>query len=180
MWVGKQKWKQRERDREGKQVNANRKQELALINRKVSTDSKKCVTFHDFSLGTFEDSLYILAQNIRNNYIPYEEYEVPWISALCGYWFLCHCNRFTDNANYQPKLHSFEMLPSKSLICTSVSGKLWSTGAFRDSGAGARLGNFWKKWVRMRQDSAIKKLLKIFLQYMFNILLSILLVFHII
>ena len=85
MWVGKQKWKQRERDREGKQVNANRKQELALINRKVSTDSKKCVTFHDFSLGTFEDSLYILAQNIRNNYIPYEEYEVPWISALCGY-----------------------------------------------------------------------------------------------
>ena len=75
MWVGKQKWKQRERDREGKQVNANRKQELALINRKVSTDSKKCVTFHDFSLGTFEDSLYILAQNIRNNYIPYEEYK---------------------------------------------------------------------------------------------------------
>ena len=37
MCEGKQKWKQRERDREGKQVNANRKQELALINRKVST-----------------------------------------------------------------------------------------------------------------------------------------------
>ena len=32
MWEGKQKWKQRERDREGKQVNANKKQELALIN----------------------------------------------------------------------------------------------------------------------------------------------------
>lgn len=30
-------------------------------------------------------------------------------------------------ANYQPKLHSFEMLPSKSLICTGVSGRalLW-------------------------------------------------------
>ena len=42
---------------------------------------------------------------------------------------------------------------------------LWSTGAFRDSGAGAGagLGNFWKRWVRVRQDSAIKKLLKIFL-----------------
>ena len=26
-------------------------------------------------------------------------------------------------ANYQPKLHSFEMLPSKSLICTGVSGR---------------------------------------------------------
>ena len=40
-----------------------------------------------------------------------------------------------------------------------------STGAFRDSGAGAGagLGNFWKRWVRVRQDSAIKKLLKIFL-----------------
>ena len=67
---------------------------------------------------------------------------------------------------------------------TLVIKILWSTGAFRDSGAGAGagagLGNFWKKWVRVRQDSAIKKLLKIFLQYMFNILLSILLVFHII
>ena len=63
-----------------------------------------------------------------------------------------------------------------------LASNLWSTGAFRDSGAGAdaRLGNFWKKWVRVRQDSAIKKLLKIFLQYMFNILLSILLLFHII
>ena len=56
--------KQRERDREGKQVNANRKQELALINRKVSTDSDKCATFHDFSLGTFEDSLYFRALNV--------------------------------------------------------------------------------------------------------------------
>ena len=50
LWEGKQKWKQRERDKEGKQVNANRKQELALINRKVSTYSDKCATFHDFSL----------------------------------------------------------------------------------------------------------------------------------
>ena len=40
---------------------------------------------------------------------------------------------------------------------------LWSMGAFRDSGAGAGLGNFWKRWVRVRRDSAIKKLLKIFL-----------------
>ena len=28
MWEGKQKWKQRERDKERKQVNANKKQEL--------------------------------------------------------------------------------------------------------------------------------------------------------
>ena len=46
---------------------------------------------------------------------------------------------------------------------------LRSTGAFRDSGvgvgvgAGAGLGNFWKKWVRVWWDSAIKKLLKIYL-----------------
>ena len=42
---------------------------------------------------------------------------------------------------------------------------LCSTGAFRDSGAGAgaELDNFWKRWVRVRRDSAIKKLLKIFL-----------------
>ena len=59
-----------------------------------------------------------------------------------------------------------------------VNTAQWSMGAFQDSGAG--LGNFWKRWVRVRQDSAIKKLLKIFLQYMFNILLSILLIFHII
>ena len=63
-----------------------------------------------------------------------------------------------------------------------VNTAQWSTGAFQDSGAGAGagLGNFWKRWVRVWQDSAIKKLLKIFLQYMFNILLSILLIFHII
>ena len=67
-----------------------------------------------------------------------------------------------------------------------VNTAQWSTGAFQDSGAGAGAGagagldNFWKRWVRVRQDSAIKKLLKIFLQYIFNILLSILLVFHII
>ena len=54
----------KERDREGKQVNANRKQELALINRKVLTDSDKCATFHDFSLGIFEDSLYFRALNV--------------------------------------------------------------------------------------------------------------------
>ena len=41
--------------------------------------------------------------------------------------------------------------------------KLWSIGAFWDSGAGAGLGNFWKSRVRVRRDSAIKKLLKIFL-----------------
>ena len=46
----KTKNENKERDREGKQVNANKKQELALINRKVSTDSDKCATFHDFSL----------------------------------------------------------------------------------------------------------------------------------
>ena len=44
---------------------------------------------------------------------------------------------------------------------------LCCTGAFRDSdadvGAGVKLGNFLKKWVRVRRDSAIKKLLKIFL-----------------
>ena len=72
----------------------------------------------------------------------------------------------------------------KSASNVRQGDKQWSTGAFRDSGAGAGagagLGNFWKRWVRVRQDSAIKKLLKIFLQYMFNILLSILLVFHII
>ena len=58
--------------------------------------------------------------------------------------------------------------------------KLCSTGAFRDSGVGvgAGLGNFLKRWVQVRWDSAIKKLLKLFLQYIFNILLSIL--FHII
>ena len=50
LWEGKQKWKQRERDREGKQVNANRKQELALINRKVSIDSDKCAIFMIFPL----------------------------------------------------------------------------------------------------------------------------------
>ena len=47
-----------------------------------------------------------------------------------------------------------------------------STGAFRDSGAGAGagagLGNFRKRWVRVRRDSAIKKLLKIFL-FIFSI-----------
>ena len=46
---------------------------------------------------------------------------------------------------------------------------LWSTGAFWDWGAGAGmgagLGNFWKRWVRVRRDLAIKKLLKIFLIY---------------
>ena len=44
---------------------------------------------------------------------------------------------------------------------------LCSTGAFRDSdagaGTGAGFGNFWKRWVRVRRDSTIKKLLKIFL-----------------
>ena len=44
---------------------------------------------------------------------------------------------------------------------------LCSMGGFRDSGAGAGAGaeldNFWKRWVRVRRDSAIKKLLKIFL-----------------
>ena len=53
---------------------------------------------------------------------------------------------------------------------------LCSTGAFRDSGAGAGagLGNFWKRWVRVRvrvrvrRDSAIKQLLKIFL-FIFSI-----------
>ena len=39
---------------------------------------------------------------------------------------------------------------------------------FRDLGAGAGLGNFWKRWVRVRRDSAIKKLLKIFL-FIFSI-----------
>ena len=54
----------------------------------------------------------------------------------------------------------------------SWTWNLWSTGAFRDSGAGAGvgagLGNFWKRWVRVRRDSAIKKLLKIFL-FIFSI-----------
>ena len=40
---------------------------------------------------------------------------------------------------------------------------LCSTGAFRDLGAGAGLDNFWKMWVRVQRDLAIKKLLKIFL-----------------
>ena len=42
---------------------------------------------------------------------------------------------------------------------------LCSTGAFRDSGAGAGLGNFWKRWVRVRRDSAIKKIKKYFYLY---------------
>ena len=46
--------------------------------------------------------------------------------------------------------------------------KLWSMGAFRDFGAGAGLGNFWKMCVRVWWDSAIKKLLKIFL-FIFSI-----------
>ena len=54
----------------------------------------------------------------------------------------------------------------------SLDGELCSTGAFRDSGAGAGAGvglsNFWKKWVRVRRDLAIKKLLKIFL-FIFSI-----------
>ena len=47
-------------------------------------------------------------------------------------------------------------------------------GAFRDSGAGAgvgagaRFGNFLKRWVRVWRDSVIKKLLKIFL-FIFSI-----------
>ena len=44
--------------------------------------------------------------------------------------------------------------------------QLWSNGAFPDSDAG--LGNFWKSRVRVRRDSAIKKLLKIFL-FIFSI-----------
>ena len=43
-----------------------------------------------------------------------------------------------------------------------VNKNLCSMDAFRDSGAGARLGNFWKRWVPVQRDSAIKKLLKIF------------------
>ena len=84
-------------------------------------------------------------------------------------------------------MYGFKQLGSTYI---DINGDLWSTGAFRDSGAGvgagagagagSELGNFWKRWVRVRQDSTIKKLLKIFLQYMFNILLSILLLFHII
>ena len=42
-------------------------------------------------------------------------------------------------------------------FCLFVAFTLCSTGAFRDSGAGAGLGNFWKRWVRVRRDSAIKK-----------------------
>ena len=45
---------------------------------------------------------------------------------------------------------------------------LCSTGEFWDSGAGAGLGNFLKRWVWVRRDSAIKKLLKIFL-FIFSI-----------
>ena len=45
--------------------------------------------------------------------------------------------------------------------------RCWAMKHGRVSGlrcdAGAGLGNFWKKWVRVRQDSAIKKLIKIFL-----------------
>ena len=60
-----------------------------------------------------------------------------------------------------------------------VNHILWSTSVFRDSGvgvgvgvgAGAGLGNFWKSRVRVRQDSAIKKLLKNIFIYIFYILL---------
>ena len=45
---------------------------------------------------------------------------------------------------------------------------LWSTGAFSDSGVGARLGNFWKNRVWVRQGAAIKNLIKIFL-FLFSI-----------
>ena len=52
----------------------------------------------------------------------------------------------------------------------TLSSSLCSMGAFRDSGAGAGagLGNFRKRWVRVRWDSEIKKLLKIFL-FIFSI-----------
>ena len=42
---------------------------------------------------------------------------------------------------------------------------LCSTGAFRDSGAGAGLSNFWKRWVRVRRDSAIKKYFYLYFLY---------------
>ena len=55
---------------------------------------------------------------------------------------------------------------------SEVGYGLRSTGVFWESGAGAGagLGNFWKTRVRvrMRPDSAIKKLLKIFL-FIFSI-----------
>ena len=93
-------------------------------------------------------------------------------------------NIFTINLKWQIIIGCYVCVKKlfKLWIKIRTNNNLWSTGAFRDSGAGAGagLGNFWKRWVRVRQDSAIKKLLKIFLQYLFNILLSILLVFHII
>ena len=106
---------------------------------------------------------------------------------LCVF-FCCFSAIFSSNFSYQNFLYSNNINVSGTATRAQVDGiwslrlsdNLWSTGAFRDSGAGAGagagLGNFLKKWVRVRQDSAIKKLLKIFLQYMFNILLSILLV----
>ena len=39
---------------------------------------------------------------------------------------------------------------------------LWSTGADLGLGVGARLGNFWKSRVRVRQDTFTNKLLNIF------------------
>ena len=51
---------------------------------------------------------------------------------------------------------------------TTTNKALWTTGVFPDLGADAGLSNFWKNRVWVRQDAAIKKLLKIFL-FIFSI-----------
>ena len=61
-----------------------------------------------------------------------------------------------------------DFLSPTRLAEVKLNWDLCSTGAFWDSGVGAGLGNFWKRWVRVRRDSAIKKLLKIFL-FIFSI-----------
>ena len=51
---------------------------------------------------------------------------------------------------------------------TTTNKALWTTGVFPDLGADAGLSNFWKNRIWVRQDAAIKKLLKIFL-FIFSI-----------
>ena len=82
-------------------------------------------------------------------------------------WFLAKENSPSLTSSLSHITTTTSKPPSSSSINSATINKnLWSTGAFRDSGAGAGtgagLGNFWKRWVRVWWDSAIKKLLKIF------------------
>ena len=106
------------------------------------------------------------------NYAPYAMQIVQYVIRN---WYVL------SNDTSTKKIFSCSETPNQNYIFFEVKHKvvclynvhvisyfLCSTGAFRDSGAGAGLGNFLKRWVRVRRDSAIKKLLKISL-FIFSI-----------